>query len=87
MAALNLFRSLRSGLPPSMASPGTATVTASRDPQIKARMGLEEGLAKKTDMKEHLAFLQRRQFLERKQERALAKEARSGPVRGKRVIS
>lgn len=45
-------------------------------------MGLEEGLAKKTEITEHLAFLQSKQFLESRQEWALAEEPSSGLVRG-----
>lgn len=45
-------------------------------------MGLEEGLAKKTEITEHLAFLQSKQFLESRQERALAEKPSSGLVRG-----
>lgn len=82
MATQNWFRSLQSDLSLSVASPGTATMTTRRDAQIKPKMGLEEGLAKKTEMAEHLAFLQRKQFLESRQTRALAEDARSGLVRG-----
>lgn len=82
MATQNWFRSLQSGLSLSVASPGRATMIARRDAQIKPKMGLEEGLAKKTEMAEHLPFLQRKQFLANMQTWALAEDARSGLVQG-----
>lgn len=76
------FRSPRLDLPPSLAFPGTATLRASREPQIKTKMGLEERMGKKTRTTKRLGFLQTKQFMGSRWEHTLAQEARSGLVRG-----
>lgn len=85
-ATLLWLRSPRSGLTPSLAFPGTAKLWASRDPQIKAKRGLEERMAKKTQTTKYLVLLQTNLFMGSRREHAVAQEARSGLVWGERVI-